>query len=147
MKNISANIFYTCIRYRFLSHVTHGEKKHTYKKKYHQLKEVIKQFSTEVIYFLGIKVLTIKDCGTFRCQFFFGIPVLVQIFHDTSYTCRLFGINVYKKKLISGINIMQDLNKSKDNISAGYHQDIKEGMTSTEKNIYSLLEAIHSKEV
>lgn len=147
LKNVPANIFYTCIRYRLLSHVTRGETKRAYKKKYHQLKEVIKQFSTERIYLLGIKVLTVRDCGTLRCHFIFGIPVWTQLFHETSYTCRLFGINVYKKKFSAGKNALQWPDEFQGNSSVDSSSDIKAGMTSTEKNIYSLLEAMHSREV
>ena len=151
LKKVSANIFYTCIRYRLLSHVTCGEKKISYKKKYHQLKEVICQFETERIYLLGIKVLTVRDCGTFRCHFFFEIPVWTQIFHDKSYTCRLFGVSVYKKKFSISRSIKQNQGKIEDtesialssNASIGITSNI--GITSTEKNISSLLEAIHSR--
>lgn len=145
LKNVSANIFYTCMRYRLLSHVFPGVKRRIYKEKYHQLKNIIKQFETERIYLLGIKVLTIRDCGTLRCHFLFGFPVWTQIFHEKSYHCRLLNITVYKKKFSSNKNTQQIQENLQNHESASFSDDDSTGMTNTERNICSLLEAINFK--
>ena len=145
LKNVPANIFYTCMRYRLLSHVAPGGRKRAYKEKYHQLKEVIKQFERERIYLLGIKVLTVRDCGTLRCHIFLGVPVWTQIFHEKSYACRLFGITVYKKKFSTSRNIQQNQSILREDGAISSSAGDNAGMTSTEKNICSLLEAMHSR--
>jgi len=95
----TANIFYNVIRYRILSHITSGKRKKKYREKYHAIKNFINTFDIKKYYILGLPVLGIKNCHTYKCHELLGIPVVIQIFHENTYACRIFGVNVYKKKV------------------------------------------------
>ena len=101
--SISASTFYRAFRYRLLSHVMPGKRRSAYKKKSALFKVKFAQGAKETIYIFGINLLSKLTLKDWNCYYIVHIPCLTKHFSADKFTFSLFGIEIYKKKLIAAL--------------------------------------------
>lgn len=134
-----SSIFFKYICYHILYHLLFlSKKQYYYKKKYHIIKSIIKNYNKENIYFFGIKLFSILKLNNISCYYFLQIPLITITSSEFKYIIKIFGlIEIYKKKVIK--KQYKDVVKNEEiNIN---------DMSYSEQKIYMILKIFHKGEV
>ena len=133
MEKITSNVFYNVIRYRLCSHIFKGERRVKYRNKYIELKNYLKSFKIEKVYFCGIRIITIKSNEIYKCHYILNIPFVVQIFKQKSYTLQMLSVNIIKTKRNFGIECYCEDEVTEKKLAS---------LSQTEKGIYHLIQSM-----